>query len=60
MSQVRDFDISPKPAEDFEVRVIVFDTEELKMMDVEGTTDGFVKTFFDPSHAKETDTHFRN
>ena len=30
------------------------------MMDVEGTTDGFVKTFFDASDAKMTDTHFRN
>ena len=38
----------------------MFETEELKMMDVEGTTDGFVKVFFDPSKAKDTDTHFRN
>ena len=30
------------------------------MMDIEGTTDGFIKAFFDSNHAKETDTHFRN
>ena len=30
------------------------------MMDNEGMTDGFVKTFFDPQNVKETDTHFRN
>ena len=59
-SQLKTFDISMKPPEEFEVRVVVFETEDLKMMDVEGTTDGFVKTFFDPNNAKETDTHFRN
>lgn len=60
LSKFHDWDISEKPAEEFEVRVCVFETEELKMMDVEGTTDGFVKTFFEPDKAKETDTHFRN
>lgn len=30
------------------------------MMDAEGTTDGFVKCFFETNAAKETDTHFRN
>jgi hypothetical protein len=30
------------------------------MMDIEGTTDGFVRTFFDAKNAKETDTHYRN
>ena len=28
-------------------------------MDVEGTTDMFVRAFFDTKDAKETDTHFR-
>jgi hypothetical protein len=60
MSQFKDFDIAPPPDEEFEVRVCVFETEELKMMDIEGTTDGFVKCFFEPDAAKETDTHFRN
>jgi hypothetical protein len=45
---VKEWDVTSKPAEDFEVRVVVFESEELKIMDVEGTTDGFVKTFFDP------------
>jgi len=54
------YDISPKPTDEYEIRVVVFDTKELKMMDIEGTTDGFVKCFFNPSNAKETDTHFRN
>ena len=54
------FDISPKPQEEFEIRVAVWDTEDLKSMDVEGTTDGFIKCFMDAKHAQETDTHFRN
>ena len=54
------FDISPKPSDQYEIRVAVFETKELKMMDVEGTTDGFIKAFFTPNNAKETDTHYRN
>ena len=54
------YDISKKPTEDFEVRVIIWDTEELKMMDAEGTTDGFVRCFFESDQSKDTDTHFRN
>lgn len=54
------YDISKKPSEDFEVRVVIWDTEELKIMDAEGTTDGFVRCFFNPDNTKDTDTHFRN
>ena len=54
------WDISKKPEEEFEVRVIIWDTEELKMMDGEGTTDGFVRVFFESDDSKDTDTHFRN
>ena len=54
------FDITAKPATEFEVRLVVWDTEELKMMDDEGTTDGFIRAFFNSSNYKDTDTHFRN
>lgn len=40
--------------------MIVWDTEDLKMMDAEGTTDGFVRCFFESDESKDTDTHFRN
>ena len=30
------------------------------MMDAEGTTDGFVRCFFESDQSKDTDTHFRN
>ena len=54
------WDISKKPDEYFEVRVVVWDTEDLEMMDAEGTTDGFIRCFFNSDDRKDTDTHFRN
>jgi len=54
------WDISKKPTEDFEVRVVVWDTEELEMMDDEGTTDGFIRCFFNSDASKDSDVHFRN
>lgn len=54
------YDISKKPVEEFEVRVVVWDTEDLEMMDAEGTTDGFIRCFFESDESKDTDTHFRN
>lgn len=60
LNEVEKFDISKRPAEELEVRVVVYDTEEIKMMDAEGTSDVFIRSFFDSREcSKETDTHFR-
>lgn len=56
----KNYDITPVPVDEYEVRIVVWDTKDIPMMDVEGTTDGFFKAFFDPNESKETDTHFRN
>jgi hypothetical protein len=53
------FDLTPKPSEEFEVRLVVYETRNISMMDIEGTSDVYAKAFFDPSDAKETDTHYR-
>lgn len=53
------WDISAKPYEEFEVRLVVWDTKEIKMMDEEGTSDVFIRAFFDSNNAKETDCHYR-
>jgi len=53
------FDFTPKPSEEFEVRLVVYETRNIAMMDVEGTSDVYAKAFFDPSDSKETDTHYR-
>lgn len=55
-----EFDIKPKPAEEYEVRVCIFDTLDMICADAEGTSDAYVRAFFDTSEdVKETDTHFR-
>ena len=54
------YDISSKPPEEFEMRICIFDTEDIKMMDAEGTSDVYVRAFFDSrKDALETDTHYR-
>lgn len=56
----RVWDIKERPPEEFEVRVCVFDTKEIKMMDDEGTSDVYIRVFFDSrKDALETDTHYR-
>lgn len=59
-NEVEKYDIRKRPDQEFEVRVVVFDTVDIKMMDDEGTSDVFIRAFFDSREcAKETDTHFR-
>jgi len=42
------------------MRLSVFNTKEIKMMDDEGTSDVFIRAFFDSKKdALETDTHYR-
>lgn len=41
------WDISEKPAEDFEIRICVFNCKDVKMMDFEGTSDVYCRGFFD-------------
>jgi len=45
--QVPVFNITPKPPEKFEIRVVIYDTLDIKMMDAEGTSDAFIRAFFD-------------
>jgi hypothetical protein len=54
------YDISAKPPEEIQLRLCVFDTKEIKMMDFEGTSDVYIRAFFDSrKDALETDTHYR-
>lgn len=60
MNEVPVYDITPKPVEEFEVRIVIFDTLDVKCMDAEGTSDVYCRGFFDSKEeTKETDTHFR-
>ena len=53
-------DISPEPKKDYEVRLIVWKTKDIEMMDFEGTSDVYVRSFLNPDKDKTTDTHYRN
>ena len=57
--KLKPYDISQKPHEEVEVRLVVWDTKEIKMMDAEGTSDVYIRDFFDSKNALETDCHYR-
>jgi hypothetical protein len=58
-NEIPEWDITPKPPTEMQVRLIVWDTKDVIKMDWEGTTDIYVRSFFDSKNAKETDTHYR-
>jgi len=60
LNEQKIFDISQKPVEEFEIRVVVWDTLDVVMADAEGTSDVYIRAFFDSKDDRETDTHFRN
>ena len=60
INEIPVYDISPKPAEEFEVRLVIWDTQDILMMDMEGTSDVYCRAFFDSrEEVHETDTHYR-
>ena len=52
--------ISPQPPMEFELRVVIWKTRDVKSFDVEGTSDTYIRAFIDNKDAQETDTHWRN
>jgi C2 domain len=60
MNEIPLWNITPKPPDYFEVRVVIYDTEDLVANDPEGCSDVYCRAFFDSKEdAKETDTHYR-
>ena len=51
--------ISPEPISKVELRLIIWETEDMRMMDVEDTSDIYVTAFIDENEKQSTDTHFR-
>ena len=51
--------IDPQPLCEFQVRFIVWETEDMEMMDVEGTSDIYVIGYIDQKEMQKTDIHFR-
>ena len=44
---------------EYEVRVVIWDTKDIISQDWEGTSDVFIKAYFDQKEIKETDCHYR-
>ena len=51
--------ISPEPITEFQVRFVIWETEDMEMMDVEGTSDIYVLAYFDQNEIQKTDVHYR-
>ena len=55
------WNISPRPNSDFVVRLVVWDTKEVKIKDWEGTSDIYCRAFFTANKSdKRTDIHYRS
>lgn len=56
---IEDWDIRLPPVNLFQMRLVVWKTRDIPMMDVEETSDVYVAAFIDPKNSQTTDTHFR-
>jgi hypothetical protein len=52
--------IAPKPPSHFELRLVIWQTRGIKIMDAEGTSDIYVRAFFNSDDDKQTDVHYRS
>ena len=51
--------IDPQPICELQVRFVVWETEDMEMMDIEGTSDIYVIGYIDQKENQKTDIHFR-
>lgn len=58
-AQAEQHDITPEPVKEFEVRLVIWKTKDLREMDWEGCSDVFIRAYFDANDDKDTDTHWR-
>lgn len=52
-------DITPQPVLDFECRLVIWHTQDIPCMDIEGVSDVFVQAYFNEKQTFTTDTHWR-
>lgn len=56
---IKKWSITPSPKNEVELRLVIWQTEDIPMMDAEGTSDIYITSFVDPEKQKSTDVHFR-
>jgi hypothetical protein len=58
-NDVKKWDISPPPKTQMELRMVVWETENIPRGDVEGVSDEYVTCYIDQNIKQSTDMHFR-
>ena len=58
-TQKEPWQISPEPETEYEVRLVVWETEDMEMMDVEDTSDIYVVSYINQKDSSKTDVHYR-
>ena len=53
------WNIEPEPKSTLEMRLIVYETEEMENLDIEDTSDIYVMAFIDEKNKGQTDIHYR-
>ena len=59
MIHMEPWQISPEPKSSIEMRLIIWETEDMELRDDEGTSDVFITAYFDPKEKQSTDVHYR-
>jgi len=52
-------DIEPEPKKEFEVRLVIWEGKGIPEKDIEGTSDVYMRTFFNHNEDWKTDIHWR-
>ena len=58
-AEMTPWNIEPEPESELELRLIVWETENMECMDIEDTSDIYVIGYVDPKEKQSTDIHFR-
>ena len=51
--------ICPEPISKVQLRLVIWETEDMQMMDIEDTSDIFISAYIDQKEKQSTDTHYR-
>ena len=58
-NKMEPWNIEPEPKNILEMRLIIYETEEMENLDIEDTSDIYVMAFIDKKNKGQTDVHYR-
>ena len=59
ISNIQPWEISKEPQKEIEMRLIIWETENMKNLDFEGTSDIYINAYINPKIKQSTDVHYR-